>query len=355
MDLHRCRFIQYPPSAINTLAFSHSSSTKSSSHRSVLRLAIGRGNGDIEIWNPQKGAWVQETVLRGGSGRSVESLVWTQDIETESSTGEPISGKLRLFSTGYSTAITEWDLTLGRPLRHSNGDHGTVWCIAAQPRNDTSTIPTKGQNQPQHHEQSLVAACGDGSLVLHSTADGDLQFTRTLPRPSNVKARAMSLAFQNRTRIAVGYSDSMIRLYDISGHGKLVRNMSLGAGPDGKSQEIMVLTIKCLPDGTIVSGDSTGEIKIWDFKTLALVQRIKGHENYVLSLVVSIDGQNIMSGGSDRRTVLYRRKEQHGRQRWENVSHRRFHQNDVKTMASFEDANMSVVVSGGRSPLGSLQ
>lgn len=59
LDIHRCRFVNFSSHAITALEFT-SSSSKDSSVADV-RLAVGRANGDIEIWNPRWG-WVHELV-----------------------------------------------------------------------------------------------------------------------------------------------------------------------------------------------------------------------------------------------------------------------------------------------------
>ena len=43
-QVHRCRFVDYVPAAINALAFSPPSGKGQ-------MLAVGRENGDIELWN----------------------------------------------------------------------------------------------------------------------------------------------------------------------------------------------------------------------------------------------------------------------------------------------------------------
>ena len=74
MDVHRCRFVDYTPHTVTATAFSHVSDPEKVSDPS-LRLAIGRSNGDIEIWNPRYN-WVFETKLAGSRGRSIEGIVW---------------------------------------------------------------------------------------------------------------------------------------------------------------------------------------------------------------------------------------------------------------------------------------
>lgn len=344
MDIHRCRFVPYPPSTINVLAFSHSHIGRSNRTDAPLRLAIGRANGDIEIWNPLNGVWLQETILRGGKDRSVDGLVWTQDPDAEGPDGKIIPGKLRLFSIGYTTTVTEWDLERAQPLRESSGNHGEIWCLAAQPRVAQSHQQADGSSDVWSG-QNLITGCTDGALVLYSTADNDLQLQRVLVRPSAKKAKVISVNFQDRNVVVAGCTDSTIRVYDCR-NGTSIRSISLGSGPMGGPKEIIVWAVKCLPNGNIVSGDSTGELRIWDGRTYTLVQRIKSHRQDILSLATSADGSTILSGGMDRRTVVY--KQVSGpKSRWAEVTHKRFHSHDVKTMATFEGRGMSFVVSGG--------
>ena len=345
MDIHRCRFVPYPPSTINALAFSYSQGSREKK-AADLRLAIGRANGNIEIWNPLNGAWLQETILRGGKDRSVDGLVWIQDPDEQDAAGRRLTGRLRLFSIGYTTTVTEWDLERGQPLRQSSGNHGEIWCLAAQRSISPAKMHSSGiAPSEQFPSQNLITGCTDGAVVLYSTADQDLKIQRVLVRPSSKKAKVISISFQDRNIVVAGCTDSTIRIYDIH-TGALVRSMSLGAGPAGGPKEIIIWAVKCLPNGNIVSGDSTGEMRIWDSKTYTLVQRVKSHKQDILSLATNNDGSIIFTGGMDRRTVVY--KQIGGpKSRWGEVAHRRFHSHDVKTMATFEGIGMSIVASGG--------
>lgn len=349
MDIHRCRFVSYNPQGINSVAFSHPPSADLAGRGvSTLRLAIGRANGDIDIWNPQRGAWFQETTLRGGKDRSIEGLTWIQD-PADSTSRTP--GKLRLFSIGSSSAVSEWDLANGHPLRHSSGNYGEIWCIAAQPQWQQKKRGKDGKLLPpaegEDITQSLAAGCVDGSIVILSTSDDDLKFQR-LMRPSTKKARVLSVTFQNRTTIVAGYADSSIRVFDIR-NGQQLRTISLGKGISGGPKEVLVWSVKCLPDGTIVSADSSGEIKFWDGKNYSLFQRISSHLADVLDIAVSADGETVVSGGADQRTVVYRKNGEKGdkKARWAELSHRRYHSHDVKTFAVYETKDVSFVVSGG--------
>jgi U3 small nucleolar RNA-associated protein 4 len=348
MDIHRCRFVPYPPSTITALAFSHSHITKDQ-RTAPPRLAVGRANGDIEIWNPLNGAWLQETIIRGGRDRTIGDLVWIQDPNEEDSCGRVIVGRSRLFSIGYSTTVTEWDLEKGLPLRQASGNHGDIWCLAAQPALRPAKADTNGKSSGQWTGQNLTMGCTNGALVLYSTEDEDLKFREIVARPSAKKAKVISVAFQDRNIIVAGCTDSTIRVYDMRSRANL-RNMSLGAGPKGGPKQIDVWCVKVLQSGNIVSGDSTGELRIWDGKTYTMMQRVKGHRKGVVSLATSADGSTIFTGGMDRRTVAYKQVGQ-GKQRWAEIGHRRYHKHDVSAMASFQYKGMSVIVSGGNSHL----
>lgn len=334
MDVHRCRFVPYEPSAINAVAFSHPK-PKSSKYGAIARLAVGRANGDIEIWNSSNARWHQELVIRGGKDRSIDGLAWINEPDQDLGDGRVVIGKSRLFSIGYTSSVTEWDLEKGKPKRHATGQHGDIWCIATQPAGNLD-----GQNS-----NKLIAGTIDGELVMYTAEDDGLRFQRMIVKSPTKKAQMVSIAFQSRKVVIVGCSDSTIRAYEIT-KGHMLRRMTLGSDLAGGAKDIIVWSVKCLPNGDIVSGDSTGQVCIWDGKTYTQAQRLNSHKQDVLSLVVSADGTTVMSGGMDRRTVLYKQNNNQGG-RWSKVWGRRYHNHDVKAMASYEMGMTSVVVSGG--------
>lgn len=220
MDIHRCRFVPYKPSAVNAVAFSHPK-TKSAKQGSVARLAVGRANGDIEIWNPSSGAWHQELVIRGGRDRSIDGLVWVNEPDQDLGDGKIAVGKSRLFSIGYTSTVTEWDLEKGKPKRHASGQHGDIWCLAVQP-------PALSGATDDLHSNKLIAGTIDGELAMYSIEDDDLRFQRVVVRSPAKKAQMVSITFQSRKIAVVGCSDSTIRIYDVT-KGHMLRHMTLGA------------------------------------------------------------------------------------------------------------------------------
>jgi len=346
MDVHRCRFVPYPPQAINALAFSHSSNPRRRAPPD-LRLALGRENGDVEIWNPLSGNWTQETILRGSQGRSIDQVAWTQEqVVDERADGNVVQdGKLRLFSSGGGKSVVEWDLCAGAVKRQAESNFGDIWCFAAQPRlqHRTQNDKTELDSVPS---QMLAAGCSDGTIVLFSTEDDDLRYLRSLGAPPAKKAKVISITWRDPDTVVAGYEDSNIRVIDVRSR-TTIRTMSLGRA--AKENNSVVWTVQCLPNGTILSGDSSGELKIWDAKNFSLVQRLKQHDGDVLDIAINAGGDTIVTVGVDRRTVIYKpvAGQAGNKQRWSNLLHRRYHENDVKCCAGFESKDLSVIVSGG--------
>ncbi|KAF2437176.1 WD40 repeat-like protein [Tothia fuscella] len=347
MDVHRCRFVPYPGSAINALAFSASTDEELAKKGGYanLKLAVGRENGDIEIWSPLKGVWTQETIFRGGRGRSVEGLAWTQESDTDHE-GKVIPGQLRLYSIGYSSTVTEWDLATGLPIaRRPGGNHSEVWCLTAQPRWGNKHFKSK-DSKPRDGEwkgQNLVAGCADGTLVLLSTADNDLLFSKFITRPTGQKARALSVSYKDRDIVVAGFANSCFRVFDTR-TSAIIRTVSLGAAPKGGPRNLLVWTVKCLPNGDIVTGDSAGEVRFFDGQQYSQTQRMKGHDADVLDIGCNADGSKVFTAGMDCKTVLFTRPK---KGRWTKVSHKRTHEHDIKALASFEGDHLSVLASGG--------
>lgn len=328
-SLHRCRFVDYPPSPITALAFSHPSSpTCLSSPPKALRLAIGRNNGAIEIWDPLGGIWHHESTLYGGTGRSIEGLAWTCDSET---------GALRLFSIGYSTSVTEWNLASGVPAAHINLNGGVLWSIAVQSKDHATASPTEvGENQ------FIVVGTDDGSVKLISTAGGPGQLTlvRNMAHTATGKAPVLSLAWKDKNTVVAGMADSTIRVWDVRS-GCSTARMSLNKEC---GREVLVWAIKITRSGEIISGDSRGEVCFWDGKTHTLRQRVRAHKADVLALEVAHkNGETVISSGVDMRTVIMKV----GERRWSEASCRRYHKYDVRAMATYECGKFSILVSGG--------
>lgn len=316
--VHRCRFIDYTPGNITALSFSHTSTTKLTP--SDLRLALGRSNGDIEIWNPRDN-WCQELVVQGGKDRSIEGLVWCNIP------GEP----LRLFSIGGSTVVTEWDLTTGLPLKNYDCNSGVIWSLAINGSQD-----------------KLAVGCDNGSVVIIDISGGKgvLEHEVILTRQ---ESRVLTLTWNKDDFVIGGCADGRIRVWctrkDDENRGRLVHTMKVDKS---KKESTLVWCVLYLPEtNQIVSGDSTGSIKFWDFHYATLIQSFKAHEADVLCLSTDINNGSVFSAGVDRKIFQFSNVQTGKTKKWVNTSNRLFHSNDIRTIASYQSKGADFLVSGG--------
>ncbi|EMC94504.1 hypothetical protein BAUCODRAFT_73920 [Baudoinia panamericana UAMH 10762] len=343
MDVHRSRFVPYPASAISALAFSRSNDSGYAGPLPALRLAIGRANGDIELWNPLRGIWAHETTFVG-DGKSIDGLAWTQDPDEDTAGDEVTPGQQRLFSIAASPDVIEWDLATGDVKRKSTGNFSEVWCFGVQPR----WKPSKNLVETAR-AQDIIAGCADGTIVLLSTADNDLQFKRFLARVSGKRSRCMCIAYQNQDVVVAGFADGVLRVFDTR-NGTQIRQMYLGTSVPGAPKTAIVWQVRTLANGDLVSCDSNGELRFWDGRNFALLQRLSGHDCDCLDITTSTDGRTVFSSSLDGKVAMFRQAGSDGARRsWGKVGQRRVHQGEAKVLASFDaKAGLSVVVSGGR-------
>ncbi|KAF9206842.1 U3 small nucleolar RNA-associated protein [Podila verticillata] len=344
MEVHRCRFVDYTPSAINALTFAPNTTKPV--------MACGRANGDIEVWNP-KNEWTLEKTIPGGKNTSVEALAWahqtvlTEDEDFWDSEREKqlaikklIKTPPRLFSAGLNAVVTEWDLTTLKPKRSVDSHGGAVWCMAT---NHANTI--------------LAVGCEDGCVRLFDIADGELAFIRSFDKQ---KTRILSLAWsQDDTIMITGSANSSIYKWNVE-LGRVQSRMTVDRV---SGEDTLVWAVKFLSNGNIVSGDSLGHVKFWDGETTTMIQSFNSHGADVLCLAAARDGNTVFSSGVDRKCNQYKFVDQpaprkNGKNgsingktemvtKWVLAGSRRFHSHDVRALALDDTRNVNTLVSGG--------
>ncbi|ODV88530.1 hypothetical protein CANCADRAFT_52449 [Tortispora caseinolytica NRRL Y-17796] len=288
MNIHRCRFVDWEPAVVTTLAFSDAESVD------TLRLAAGRANGDIEIYDPRYN-WALESSIKGGSGRSIESMAWCKGL---------------LYTTGGSTTVVQWDLLLAVPMNQYTL-HSIVWCIASN-----------GSN--------LAAGCDDGAVVVLS-AEGDQKLLQRQP------SRVLSITWIDH-RIAGGCADGRIRVWD-SQTGHIIATMT--ADRPSRDEDIVIWSIKTLEDGNIATGDSTGAVSFWNTTHYTLMQVFRNHKADVLTLATS--GSTLYSAGVDKIIQCYTKIDR----KWAQTNSRLLHGHDVRALSLYESPSLKTLVSGG--------
>ncbi|KAI8995336.1 WD40 repeat-like protein [Trametes punicea] len=365
LAVHRCRFVDFTPSAVTALCFpplplpsvKGKKAASSSTFPAFGPLVIGRANGNIELceWTgasprgqaPQ--AWVVRKTLVGPYPSKVESLALTFRSPRRAAQEEvPSWSNLRLFSAGGGSELVEWDIERGCIKRTLSSQGGPIWSISPNP---ASTI--------------LALGCEDGSVRLISLLYDELTHLRRLDR---VKSRILSIAWgppiprQKKTQnasvegesdsddgeddltdswLVTGCSDSSLRKLDFA----TGRSLDRMATDKIRGERTLVWAVGVLGDGTIVSGDSMGNVKFWDSKTCTQLHSFQGHAADVLCLTISPDGTAVYTSGVDQKVtqisyVKTSRSEANpsplvssAAGRWVQTCSRRLHSHDVRALA----------------------
>lgn len=300
---------------MTALAFSHASNT-STPPPPGLRLAVGRANGDIEVWNPNHN-WCHELTLPGARGRAIEGLVWSH------ADGE----NPRLFSIGGSTYVTEWDLSTLRPRSNYDCNAGVVWCV------DANAAGTR-----------LAVGCDDGSVVVVDISGGKgvMEHDMVCQRQD---LRVLGLRWYGDDMLVGGCADGKVRCWSAKSEtrGRLVSLMKVDKA---KHESTLVWSVVAMPSrGQFATGDSTGAVKVWDAATSTLVLGFAVHDADVLTLAKD-SGDRLYSAGIDRKIhqFLWLAAK---KPRWIHNGSRLLHLNDVRALAVYDSPSESMVVSGG--------
>jgi U3 small nucleolar RNA-associated protein 4 len=96
------------------------------------------------------------------------------------------------------------------------------------------------------------------------------------------ESRVLSLAWHpDGKHLVCGSSDGNIRKIIVS-TGNVVDRMILGAK---SGEETLIWSVLVLKDGTVVSGDSLGDVTFWDWRTCTQKCTVNSHEADILCMV----------------------------------------------------------------------
>ena len=331
--LHRCRFLTFLPHAIISLAFSPSGRL----------LALGRSNGNVELWavgaNPaqlpsaswavagsasaagvgasQGGAngWVLLKTVPGSGEATVQVLMWARSAR---------GGQERLFSAGLNGRLIEWDLVGLAPKFASDTYGGAVWSGSIQ-----ETLVDGSRTL------TIALGCEDGTIRLFDVSDASAPplYSKALSRHSS---RILSVAWSpDANFLATGGSDGMIKLWDLRNDGRNIlritvenkglRRTTLAEGnkagtkggnskikkyksSDAEKYETYVWSVVFLSGSTLMSGDSLGNLQVWELEFGTLRQTFpKALQGDVLTMALNKQRNVLYASGVEGKIVELKR------------------------------------------------
>ncbi|KAF4142640.1 putative WD40 repeat-like protein [Phytophthora infestans] len=300
LQVHRCRFVDWMPSAAHALCFNAAGD----------QLAVARATGDVEIWSVTN-KWHLKFVLPGSAQSQVSALCWAPDSD-------------RLFASSLDGTLWELDLhsLCRKNVTDSNG--GPIWSMVM----DAET-------------QQLAVGCEDGRIRLFSFADGQLYFSKGF---LTTGGRVVSLAWHSQAhKIFSGSENGIIHCWNAA----TGRNESRITLETLTKQKSVVWSLVVLDDLTLVSGDSAGNLSFWNAPTGTLLQKFSHLTADVLAICVSQSNNTLFASGVDNQVVEFRRSvAESGNATWAYSYSHRGHSHDVRALAL--SANVKpVLVSGG--------
>eukprot|EP00930_Biecheleria_cincta_P003930 TRINITY_DN104838_c0_g1_i1.p1 TRINITY_DN104838_c0_g1~~TRINITY_DN104838_c0_g1_i1.p1 ORF type:complete len:585 (+),score=59.57 TRINITY_DN104838_c0_g1_i1:35-1756(+) len=240
--------------------------TKGHFHRSSDLLAVGTGDGQVQIWDVVASRKLH--TLAGHSWRAC-ALAWADDSS--------------LFTGAQDRNILRWD------LRQAVSTDGFVANPAQRLRSHTEEVCALSWSQ----EWQQLSSGGNEGKVLVWSGRSPFPELHLGEHVAAVKALAWSPCHRGMLATGGGTADKSIRIW----------NTLTGAQGTVVDTESQVCNLAWSPagDGELLSthGYSTNQLALWRYQPgggLSQTHSLKWHKSRVLYLTVSSDGQTVVTG-----------------------------------------------------------
>jgi len=266
------------------------------------RIATVALDGTARIWRLST-ATLLRTICEGGSIPRTVTLG---------------PGENSLTSMKQDGTIVEWSLETPSPIQTTVLNHGRILGLEMSPLGDrciTSSLGGQASLLALSSGQEIagfelgvgpakhpMAFSSDGSFVAMVAVNGDALIARSadghlLRRISFSGRHALSVATNPQGKIVFGLREG----------GLALLNGPSSAITFGRPTDFVCKRLCCSPDGSMLAtGSMTGEVALFDGKTLALRAVGKNLHTVVASVQFSPNGKSLAAAASDGKAYLFR-------------------------------------------------
>ncbi|WP_437311456.1 TIR domain-containing protein [Sorangium sp. So ce388] len=229
------------------------------------RIVSASDDSTLKVWDLASGKLL--STLEGHSG-GVNACAVSPDGQ-------------RIVSASDDSTLKVWDLASGKLLSTLEGGSEEIYTLEGGHSGGVNACAVSPDGQ------RIVSASDDSTLKVWDLASGKLLSTLE-GHSRGVNACAVSLDGQ---RIVSASYDKTLKVWDLAS-GRLLSTL------EGHSGGVTACAVS--PDGQrIVSASYDSTLKVWDLASRRLLSTLEGHSWWVTACAVSPDGQRIVSASYD--------------------------------------------------------
>lgn len=302
-EVHRIRLFDYTPSPIVSVSLSGSLSDG--------HLLVGRENGYIEIWNVKENAFLAAS-LYVTDKTNIKCASWCRYHNQPCIVIALVSGELM---------IVEYpSLNSMRPIL--SGTSESIGALAVNRSQDKIAIACNKSSD------------STGFVSIFSTNE-----ELTSVKSDDFESQILSVCFDDIGYVYAGTVNGKICRIDPD-----TRQIVTTYEASDSSNPCHIFSLTAVPGGCFASGDSNGNVMIWEPNTATVIAKFKSHQ-YPITALASND-LYLWASGEDPKiaTFIYSKKQNS----WSPLSNKtRVHDHEVTCLASAGD-NLQYCISGSK-------